>query len=209
MSTPPTVGAAKKLMTVDEFWDFVHRPENQERDFELIRGEVVEVSRPRHPHGRVIMRLGFLIEQYSERIGAGYVVTDSGLVLEETPGTVVGPDVAYYTDTREFADLDPKWAEVPPVLVAEVRSPNDKPNALIERIGEYLRSGVKLVWLVDFEDRTVSVHRLNANSVVFRGDQELTGGDDLPGFTCRVSDLFRLPGDRPAAPPSPPQPPAS
>jgi Uma2 family endonuclease len=206
MSTPPSVGAAKKLMTVDEFWDFVNLPENQERRFELIRGEVVEVSRPRHPHGRVIMRIGFLIEQYSERVGGGYVVTDSGLVLEEKPGTVVGPDVAYYTDTHSFGDLDPKWAEVPPVFAAEVRSPNDKPNDLIGRIGDYLRHGVRMVWLVDFEDRTVSVHRPNANPDVFRGDQELLGGEALPGFTCRVSDVFRLPGPPPQTPPTPPSP---
>jgi Uma2 family endonuclease len=194
--TTPAVGAAKKLMTVDEFWDFVHLPENDNRKFELIHGEVIEVSRPRHPHGRVVMRIGFLLEQYSERVGAGYVVSDSGLVLQHESDSVVGPDVAYYTDTKDFGDLDPKWAEVTPILVAEVRSPNDKPNALIAKIGEYLKSGVKVVWLVDYEERDVSVHRPNTNPIVLKGDQELTGGEELPGFSCKVADLFKLPGDR-------------
>jgi Uma2 family endonuclease len=96
---------------------------------------------------------------------------------------------------------------VPPLLVAEVRSPNDRPNSLIAKIRDYLRNGVKLVWLVDYEERTVAVFRPNLTPDVFTETQELTGGDELPDFTCKVADFFRLPGDRPA-PQSQPQPPA-
>jgi Uma2 family endonuclease len=209
MSTPPTA-AAKKTMTVDEFWDFVNLPENRERRFELIRGEVAEMSRPTRPHGAVVFNVGFELGLYVRRTGRGYLVTESGLVLEEDPGTVVGPDVAYYLDADKFGDLHPKWGDVPPILVAEVQSPNDRPNALIAKISDYLRNGVRVVWLVDYEDRTVSVHRPNVNPTVFRADQELTGGDDLPEFVCRVSDFFKLPGDRPTAtPPQAPPPPAA
>jgi Uma2 family endonuclease len=194
--TTPAVGAAKKLMTVDEFWDFVHLPENENRSFELIRGEVIEMSRPRKPHGSVAIRIGVLLDQYAMQVKRGYVVTESGVVLNEEPATVVGPDIAYYTDVDKFDDLHPKWGDVPPVLVAEIRSPNDKPNALIAKIGEYLKSGVKIVWLVDYEERDISIHRPNTNPIVLKGDQELTGGDELPGFSCKVADLFKLPGDR-------------
>lgn len=209
MPTPPTIGAPKKLMTADEFWEFVHLLENENRHFELIRGEVVEVSRPTHPHGRVCFRVGMLIEQYAERVGKGYVVTnDSGVVLSEDPDTVVGPDVAYFTNVNTFTDMNPKWADVPPVMVAEVQSPNDRPNSLIAEIRDYLRHGVKLVWLVDYEERTVAVFRPNLTPDVFTETQELTGGEELPGFTCRVADFFRLPGDRPPSP-SEPQPPVA
>jgi Uma2 family endonuclease len=203
MSTPPIVGTPKKLMTADEFWDFVHRPENENRDFELIRGEVVEVSRPTHPHGRVSFRVGMMLELYAERVGRGYVVTnDSGVVLTEDPATVVGPAVAYFTNVNAFDDMNPKWADVPPLLVAEVRSPNDRPNTLIAKIRDYLRNGVKLVWLVDYEERTVAVFRPNMTPDVFTASQVLSGGEELPGFTCLVAEFFRLPGDRPPSQPA-------
>jgi Uma2 family endonuclease len=199
----PVVTTPAKLITADEFWDFVNRPENENRRFELIRGEVKEMSRPRHPHGRLTIRIGFVLERYAEQVGKGYVVSDSGLVLAQNPDSVVGPDVAYYTDTSDFGEIDPKWAETPPVLVVEVRSPTDRPNTLIAKIRDYLRNGVKVVWLVDYEDRTVSVFRVNVTPDVFAESQELTGGDELPGFSCRVSEFFRMPGERPAQAPPP------
>src|SRR5438067_11276355 len=123
--TDPAVTAPKKLMTVDEFWEFVNLPENENRFFELRRGEVIEVSRPTLPHCRVCFRVGVAVEQYAERVGRGYVVTnDPGVLLEEDPDTVVGPDVAYFTDVTTFEEITPKWAETPPVLAVEVRSPN-------------------------------------------------------------------------------------
>ncbi|HEX4608841.1 MAG TPA: Uma2 family endonuclease, partial [Urbifossiella sp.] len=88
--TQPPATATQLRMTVDEFWEFVHRPENMDRLFELRRGEVIELSRPTRPHGRVCFRVGYLLERYAEQTGFGYVVSnDAGVVLEEDPGTVV------------------------------------------------------------------------------------------------------------------------
>lgn len=200
-TTPPGAAAAKKLMTADEFWEFVHRPENLDRDFELIRGEVVEVSRPRTPHGKVSARLVYRLEQYAERRGLGYVTRgDAGVALGDKPESVLGPDIAYFTDVNRFEDLHPKWCDVPPVLAVEISSPSDRPGRTNAKIREYLANGVKVVWQVDYEERNVTVYRPNRNLEVIGEDGELTGGDDLPGLSVRVADLFKLPGDRAAAP---------
>ncbi len=209
MSTA-TPGAAKKLMTVDEFWEFVHRRENEDRDFELIRGEVIEMSRPRGPHGRVAIRLGVLLERYAESVGRGYTVTESGVVLSEKPATVVGPDLAFFNDVNKFEDLHPKWNDVPPILVVEIWSPTDRPGRTNAKIREYLTSGVKIVWQVDYEERRVTVYRPKQDMEVVGEDGELTGGDDLPGLAIKVADIFKLPGDRqPPAPPPSSQPPTA
>jgi Uma2 family endonuclease len=208
MSTT-TPGTAKKLMTADEFWEFVHRPENLDRDFELIRGEVVEVSRPTKPHGPVAALVAFELQLYVRATRKGYVVTnDSGIALGEDPDSVLGPDVAYFTDANKIDDLHPKWGDVPPVLAVEVSSPNDRPGRMNAKIQEYLTNGVKMVWQADYEERNVTVHRPNRSMEVIRGDGELTGGDDLPGLVIKVANLFRLAGDQPAPPPAPQQPPA-
>ena len=31
---------------------------------------------------------------------------------------------------------------------------------------------------------------------LLEGDASLLGGDDLPDFSCRVSDFFRMPGQK-------------
>lgn len=205
MSTPPIIDTAKKLMTVDEYWDFVNRPENMDRLFELRRGEVVEMSRPKKPHGVVAGNIARILGNYSFAVGRGYVLSnDTGVVLQESPGTVVGPDVAYCLDANMYDDVEPKWAETPPVLAVEVLSPNDRTSEVNEKIADYQRAGVKVVWLADRELKTVTIYHPTRPLTVLKGADELGGGDELPGFSCKVADFFQLPGDRPPAPPQPP-----
>lgn len=200
----PTQSAVQARMTVDEFWEFVNRPENADRLFELRRGEVVESSRPNKPHGVVCSRIASRLDRYAEQCRVGYVESnDAGVVLAEAPGTVVGPDVAYFTDATSFDDIAPKWSEVPPVLAVEVLSPNDKPSRVNQKVQDYLQSGVKVVWVVDYEERNVTVFRPDRTHVVLKDDTELTGDPELPGFSCPVGEFFRLPGQKPPAPPPP------
>jgi Uma2 family endonuclease len=194
--TPPdaTVAAPKTLMTVDEYWDFVNRPENENKFLELRRGEVIELPRPTRLHGITCLEIGRLLGNHVAKLGKGYLASnDAGVILEERPGTVVGPDVAYYTDAETYEDVTPKWGDVPPVLAVEVLSPNDKPTQVNEKVVDYLRSGVKLVWLVDYEERKVTVFRPGRSPEIVRATDELTGGDELPGFSCRVADFFKFP----------------
>lgn len=204
MTTPAATG--KKLMTADEFWEFCHRPENENRSLELIRGEVIELPRPTRKHGIVACRIAMLLQECVSRVGRGYIATnDSGVILEEDPDTVVGPDVAYYTDATTFDEVHPKWGEEPPLIAVEVLSPGDRPSRVNVKVADYLRNGVKRVWLVDYEDRKVTVYRPDRPLDVLGETAELTGDEVLPGFACRVGDLFRLPGERPPEP----QPPAA
>jgi Uma2 family endonuclease len=201
MSTGTTTG----LLTAEEFYDFVHRPENRDRWFELVRGEVIEVPPPTRPHGFVCLNVGRILGNYTFRQGHGHVAgNDSGVILERAPDTVRGPDVALHEDAQAYADLHPKYGEVPPRLAVEVLSPHDRLGKVMRKITDYLRNGVELVWLIDPDTRNVTVHRPGKEPYVTEEDQELTGDDVLPGFRCRVREFFLLPGERPKgeAPPA-------
>ena len=201
MSTATT---AKKLMTAEEFCDWVHQPEQADKWFELVRGEVIELPPPYKPHGFVCIRAGQALMAYADQRGSGYVTcNDSGVILERDPDTVRGPDVAFYEDANTFTELHPKDGEVAPRVAVEVLSPNDRAGKVLRKINDYLRCGVGLVWVIDPEIRTVTVHRPGKAQVELDESQELTGEDVLPGFRCRVADFFALPGDRAKqAPPS-------
>jgi Uma2 family endonuclease len=95
-------------MTAEEFYEFVHRPENADRWFELVRGEVIELPPPKKPHGVVCTRVGRLLDQYAEQRGAGYATcNDAGVILTRDPDIVRGPDVAFYTDASTFDEVHP------------------------------------------------------------------------------------------------------
>ena len=184
----------KSLMTVDEFYDFVNRPENQARSFELVRGEVIEVSRPTRVHGRICINVGFKLELYARKRRKGYVVcNDSGVILERNPDTVRGPDVAYYEDVQQFEDLPEKWGDVAPRLAVEVLSPNDTARLINDKIFDYLANGVEVVWVIDSESKRVSVYSKSEGVKSLAEKDMLTGGEVLPGFRCKVADFFALP----------------
>jgi Uma2 family endonuclease len=195
-----------KRMTAEEFYDWVHQPEQANKWFELVRGEVIELPPPRRPHGVVCVKVAAALDRYVTERGKGYVAcNDSGVILERDPDTVRGPDVALYEDADAFADLHPKYGEVPPRLAVEVLSPDDRASQLMRKITEYLRGGVGMVWVIDPESRTVTVHRPDRAQVEIGEAEELTGDDVLPSFRCRAADFFRLPRDKanPTEPPAP------
>jgi Uma2 family endonuclease len=53
---------------------------------------------------------------------------------------------------------------------------------------------VSVVWVVDPEDRTVSVHRRDQLPQVCEENDEVTGAPVLPDLRCRVADFFFMPG---------------
>jgi Uma2 family endonuclease len=182
-------------MTAAEFLAFVNRPENRGRHFELEEGEVVEMPPPGKYHGFVCGNVAVALHAYAAERRRGYVCTnDSGLVVEENPDTVRGPDVCFYDDDQSAADMDRGFSQRPPVLVVEVISPTDRPNRLSLRVAQYLARGVSLVWVVDPEARDVASHRNGRGLLLATRDEEVSGEDVLPGLLVRASGLFALPG---------------
>jgi Uma2 family endonuclease len=117
------------------------------------------------------------------------------VIWERKPDTVKGPDIIFFDEKRRFDEVEKKYPEQPPRLIVEVRSPNDRTVKLVRRLEAFLRRGVGVAWLVDPEERTVTVYRLNQFPQAFDEDEELTGGDELPDFRCPVAEFFAMPGE--------------
>ena len=192
-----SIVVASERMTAEEFAAWVERPENADRHFELVQGEVIEMPPPKRPHGFVCNNIAWRLTNHAASIGRGIVCTnDSGVIVERDPDTVRGPDVSYFDDVTDESEIVYEYPEVPPVIAVEVLSPNDRVNDVACKVDEYLAFGVKQVWVVDPEMKNVAVHRPGQSMRLLKRDDELTGADDLPGFSCKVSDFFRLPGAR-------------
>ncbi len=61
-------------------------------------------------------------------------------------------------------------------------------NAPTKKTG--MKIGVTLVWVVVPDTQKVHVHRINGTTQTLRGDDELSGEDVVPGFKCRLPELF-------------------
>src|SRR5580698_7045599 len=157
---------------------------------ELVRGEIVVKPPPKGKHGVCCQRIGRFLGNFVEPARLGWVTTnDAGVVLERNPDTVRGPDVAFWSITRQ-PTCPEGYFEIPPDIAAEVLSPDDRRKDVRAKIKDYLFYGVALVWLVDPETRIVTVYRGNMKGVELDETETLDGGDVLPGFSCKVADLF-------------------
>lgn len=186
---------AAQQMTAAEFFEFVHRPENRDRVFELEAGEVVEMSRPGKKHGLVCANVTRILGNYSATVKQGYVCSnDTGVIVERNPDTVRGPDVMFFEDAATFDEVESKFGETPPLLAVEVLSPTDNTGKVNRRIEQQLAFGVSVVWLLDPESLTVTVYRADRGHVVLDEGDEIADEEILPGFRCKVAEMFAMPG---------------
>ena len=173
---------------------------------ELIRGVLCETMPAGQRHGKIVAKLVAVLVNFAEAGSLGTIVaSDSGVWLDRDPDTVREPDIAFTSVERLPLDEDVAgYAEVVPDLVVEVASPSDSQREVHDKAHMWLNHGVRLVWVVQPESRTVDVYRPDEEIVTLGEQDALDGLDVLPGFTCDVSAVF---GPQPAAErPGPEQP---
>jgi Uma2 family endonuclease len=180
--------AATKLITIEEFTKMPDPADGSQ--LELVRGEIVVMPLPKGKHGIYCSRIARLLGNVVEPAKLGWVTTnDTGVILERDPDTMRGPDVAFWSITRQPAMPD-DYFEIPPDIAVEVLSPDDRRSKVREKIKDYISNRVRLVWLLDPETRTVTVYHGSLRGTELDEADTLTGGDVLPGFSCQVADLF-------------------
>lgn len=161
--------------------------------YELVRGQLIRMSKPSPWHGVVGIRLQTDLYQFVEARKLGQVFPqDTGFKLASNPDTVRGPDIAFVRRERILVIGIPKKGFWPgaPDLAVEVRSPNDSRPKLVEKANEYVRYGTRLVWVIDPERQGVVVFRPGQPAAIVKGEEELNGDDVVPGFRFRVKRLF-------------------
>jgi Uma2 family endonuclease len=156
---------------------------------ELVRGVVVREPRPKLPHGRVQMRIGYALEAWAREAGAD-VTAESGYILSDDPPILRGPDVGVVVRPRAGEGEHGGWIRGAPDVVVEVLSPSDTSTLMQEKTLDYLQAGAKLMWLVDPRARTVTVIRADGTARILREHETLDGEDVLVGFEVALEELF-------------------
>jgi Uma2 family endonuclease len=178
-----------KRMTLEE----VKQLNPDEQPGELVRGVFVPMSRPTIKHGFISAKVVFLLVRYLEQNPIGQVIcNDAGFVLEQQLGTLRGPDVSVILNERIPPEgLPDDWWEGAPDLAVEIVSRTQNAHELARKALDYLQAGTKMVWVVDPESRTVAVYTPPNQIRILCENEDLDGGDVLPGFRIKVGDLFK------------------
>ena len=163
--------------------------------YELVNGELVERDMG-FKSSRIGGRFYRFLSVYCEDNGLGWVApADASFqCFPDDPEKVRKPDASFIRAERMPSDQQPEGhCRLVPDAAAEVVSPNDTYSDVEIKVDEYLQAGVLLVWVIHPATRSVRVHRRDGTMSDLREDDELTGENVIPGFRCRVSDLFADP----------------
>lgn len=155
---------------------------------ELVRGELRVREPAGYRHGDVAATSLIVLGAFVREQGLGRVfAAETGFTLARDPDTVRAPDVAFISTARLLPRDTRGFAELAPDLVVEVLSPDDRPGEVLEKAGDWLKAGCRLVWIVDPIRRTGRVYRADGTLALLDEHDAFDGEDVLPGFRSELS----------------------
>ncbi len=182
------MAVVRQQVTADEL---LYMPDDGFR-YELVRGELRQMTPAGNLHGRAAMSFAWRLAQYVEenRLGTVYAA-ETGFRLATDPDTVRAPDVAFVSRARVEAvgEIEGFWPGAPDLAV-EVVSPGDTYAEVEEKVFAWLDAGTRMVIVVNPRRRSATVYRSQADMIAFTEADVLDGGDVVPGFELAVREIF-------------------
>ncbi|HEY2384147.1 MAG TPA: Uma2 family endonuclease [Terriglobia bacterium] len=179
----------KKLFTVDEFQRMQEAGILEEdRRYELIRGEILELPRPGPPHAGRVKRLNRL---FTSKLGEAAIVSvQDPVVLERYSAPI--PDLALLRPKRDFyAERHPRPEDI--LLVVEVADSSLKWDSTV-KAELYAETGISEYWLLDIHGDALIVHSGLKNgiyeSVIARHRGEAISAQLLPAFLFTIDEIL-------------------
>jgi Uma2 family endonuclease len=170
--------------------DYLAMPEDGRR-YEILDGELVEMSSPTTRHQRVLLELAVQIHRLVKERGRGTVLcAPCDVVLAQDQ--VVQPDILYVSEERRAIVQKAAVMGAPDFLI-EVLSPSNRAWDRVRKRRVYGKSGVREYWIVDPEEKTIEVYRLEGSELLLvptigDGDVECLAG--LPGLRVSPAEVF-------------------
>lgn len=173
-----------RLFTADELFQL-----GPDAPYELIEGDLIEVSPQGRVHGRAVSNLAFFLTSEIRSGVSGELLTgDIGFILARSPDTVLEPDIAFVR-AEHLVDAGDGFLELAPDLAIEVVSPSNTASEIARKIAIYLGAGTSEVWVVRPKQRDVTVHHSDGRVEVLRGADRLEG-PIFPNLVLPIDQIF-------------------
>jgi Uma2 family endonuclease len=162
--------------------------------YELFEGEIFVSRAPSLSHQRVLINLAALIKNYLEQNPIGEVLPTPGVIFDDFNGAI--PDIVFISNQQVSNIGSEERIREAPELIIEIVSPG-KENARRDREVKrqiFGKHGVKEYWIADPEARNLEIYRLAKRTlklVATLADEDEIITAILPGFSCKVNQIFR------------------
>jgi Uma2 family endonuclease len=181
----------EKLYTAEDLWNL---SADDSKHYELIEGELVEMSPTGEEHGVIMLWLGSLIMNHVQANQLGRALgAETGFKLFQNPDTVLAPDIAF-TSNERLKPTTVKFAFVAPDLAVEIVSPSNTADEINKKAQLFFKAGTRLLWVVYPRTETIHVYRTASEIIILDIDDTLDGGNVLPGFAVPVKEIFSVLG---------------
>jgi len=175
-------------ITIEQFEEFINQPENQDKLFEFVMGEIIEV--PSNPY---VSKIAILISTF---INLFVLENNLGHVTGEAGGYMVGgeryaPDVAFISYAKQPELARQGYNPNPPDLAVEVVSNENvtENRILTMKVANYLAVGT-VVWVVRPEEETIEVYETGKPAILYHKNDTIQGGTALPNFELQLNKIF-------------------
>jgi Uma2 family endonuclease len=175
------------LLTADDLM----RLQPPDKRTELVRGRMIVREPAGFRHGDIATTIATRLHPFVAENNLGRVLAaETGFKLFTDPDTVRATDVAFVRHERIPDPIPRGFAPFAPDLAVEVLSPDDRPDAVLEKIADWLKAGTQMVWVIDHDRRQARIHRSDGSVSVVGESGTLDGEDLLPGFGCRLTEVI-------------------
>lgn len=155
----------------------------------------VAVPKPMPGRTRVLLQR-FLVRRFRKHFGAS-----RSIAYRADRRCIVGPDDAKWSVVPDFlcvsearnTSTENVWTA--PELIAEIVSKDESLSRLAAKVWFYASYDIRMVWLIDPFERTITVLAPEQSSRTLRADDVLDGGAVVPRFSVTVADVVAVLGD--------------
>ncbi len=169
--------------------DFIF--EYERAPFEFVNGARVSVIPDVALREWILQTLVSLLSDHCTTHKAGQVLQK--LHFAEHYGDC--PDLMFFARTNWMPSMIGKKSQqkkplmILPDLAVEVTSPYHEFSDVEEKAAEYLAQGIRMVWMIDPQNKRVCVYEGDRRILLTQHDT-LTGGEVLPGLKIQLRELF-------------------
>ena len=178
-------------MTDDELMVFCAKNDSIaiERDAD---GEIIVMSPSGAGTGSKNFEIALDLGIWNRRIGHG-IAFDSNTGFTLADGSMRSPDASWLPLAR-WESLSAKdkarFAPICPEFVIKLRSPSDSLSELQMKMEMWIRNGALLAWLIDPQEKTVTIYRPGQQPERLDAISQVSGEDPVAGFVLPLDRIF-------------------
>ncbi len=177
----------KSAIPLEDFERFISLPENADRVFELVDGEIIE-KMPTQLHAYIIQMISGFLFVFLRQNPIGYALVEARFRLPGDQENDLIPDLSFVTKAHgEIIRSGP--APYMPDLAVEAQSEGQSDKFMLDKAQLYLAHGSRMVWII-YSTRKIVEVMTPTDRKLLTIDDTLDGGDVLPGFTLAIRDIF-------------------